>query len=121
MSDEATVAPEVEVPAPEAPAPRKEHWKVRAKREREAKAALRAECEKELGVVLGPSPDAPVAAPGFLSWDEFCNRVAVDLVTSQFGFQMLTNYSGPEAAQVFHGRMALAYKAMADAHARGPK
>lgn len=114
MSDEATVAPEVEVPAQEAPAPRKEHWKVRAKREREALAA-------KAGAPAPQAPEVPVAAPGFLSWDDFCNRVAVDLVTSQFGFQMLTNYTGPEAAQVFHSRMTLAYKAMADAHARGPK
>ena len=114
MSDEATVAPEVEIPAPASPAPKKEHWKVKAKREREALAA-------KAGAPAPQAPEVPVAAPGFLSWDDFCNRVAVDLVTSQFGFQMLTNYTGPEAAQVFHSRMTLAYKAMADAHARGPK
>lgn len=120
MSDETMVAPEVEIPAPAAPAPKKEHWKVKAKREREE--AARAALERgESAEAIAAAADAPVAAPGFLSWDDFCNRVAVDLVTSQFGFQMLTNYTGPEAAQVFHSRMTLAYKAMADAHARGPK
>lgn len=91
--------------------PRKEHWKVRQKREREAAAAC-APTEPEKQAISGSG--------GFLSWDEFCNRVAVDLVTSQFGFQMLTNYTGDEAAQVFHARMKLAYTSMANAHARGP-
>lgn len=105
MSNE--VAPEVEVPTPEAP--KKEHWKVRAKREREEAAAR--------GEAVAPPvlPDAP----GFLSWSDFCNAVAIDLVTSQFGFQMLTNYTGDEAGQVFYSRMRLAYDAMKKAHARG--
>lgn len=114
MSNE--VAPEVEVPTPEAAvAPKREHWKVRQKREREEAAAR--------GEVVAPkdaastAPEAP--ASGFLSWSDFCNAVAIDLVTSQFGFQMLTNYTGDEAGQVFYSRMRLAYDAMKKAHARG--
>ena len=120
MSNE--VAPEVEVPTPEAP--KREHWKVRQKREREeAAAAARANGTAEMkvdfsGASLEPKP-AATEAPGFLSWSDFCNAVAIDLVTSQFGFQMLTNYTGDEAGQVFYSRMRLAYDAMKKAHARG--
>lgn len=117
MSDE--VAPEVAVATPEAPAPapRKEHWKVRAKRERDAAlAASNAEGVASVDA-LSTAPTAPAA--GFLSWADFCNAVAVDLVTSQFGFQMLTNYEGDESSQVFFARMHKAYESMRKAHARG--
>jgi len=105
---EAPATPEVVA----APAPAKEHWKTRQKR-LAAEAAARGESAEAIEAQATP------VASGFLSWDEFCNRVAVDLVTSQFGFTMLTNYAVGEASQVFFARMELAYKAMKDAHGRG--
>lgn len=125
MSDE--VAPVVD--APVSPTTRKEHWKVRAKRLREEAMARGEPDPAEVKVTfagLEPAPSnngVPAAskgpATGFLSWDDFCNAVAIDLVTSQFGFQLLTNYTGDESAQVFYSRMRLAYDSMKKAHATG--
>lgn len=114
MYDE-VVAPVVEAP-PAPPPPKKEHWKVRAKRLREEAAAAGAEAPE--ADKCAPAP-AQGPALGFLSWSDFCNSVAIDLVTSQFGFQMLTNYTGEEASQVFYSRMRLAYDSMKKAHATG--
>ena len=111
MSDE--VAPEVGVAT--APAPRKEHWKAKAKRLREEAIANGSVVPE----VENVAPVPAVGATGFLTWSDFCNAVAIDLVTSQFGFQMLTNYTGDEAAQVFYSRMRLAYDSMKKAHATG--
>ncbi len=119
MSDETVAAPEAPEVVDEAAAKKAAQsakmkaWHAANKAKKAAAGPEATEAEKCRAV------PASEAGGGFLSWDEFCNRVAVDLVTSQFGFQMLTNYTGAEAAQVFHSRMALAYKAMADAHARG--
>lgn len=115
MSDETVVAPEVDAAAAKKAA-QSEKMKAAWAARKAAKAAVAPDATE-------PAKDAVAATSepveGFLSWDDFCGKVSVDLVTSQYGFQMLTNYTGAEAASVFYGRMALAYRAMKDAHARG--
>ena len=118
MSDAVDAVVDV-TPAPEAPpAPRKEHWKVREKRLRE-EALARGEAPAATEPARVAAVPTGAVCDGFLTWDSFCNSVAIDLVTSQFGFQMLTNYTGDEAAQVFFSRMRLAYESMKKAHATG--
>lgn len=121
MSNE--VAPEVEVPTPEAP--KREHWKVRQKREREeAAAAARANGTAEMkvdfsGASLEPKPAASKASGG-MSWEEFCKRAAIEMVLSEYGFSMLTNYQG-EAIGPFYAKIRMAYTAMRSVYDLGVK
>lgn len=115
MSDE-VVAPVVEAP-PAPPPPKKEHWKVRAKRLREEAAAAGAEAPE--AEKCAPAP-AQGPASGFLSWNDFCARAALEMVLSEYGFSMLTNYQ-VEAIGPFYAKLKAAYQAMNAVYALGAK
>lgn len=104
----------VDAPAPEAPpAPKKEHWKVRQKREREEAAA-----RGEAPPVEAPKAAAPAKEPtGFHSWTAFCNAVSVEILMTQQGRGLLASFGTSDediAANFtgFHGIMAKAYKVL---------
>lgn len=97
---------------PEAPvAPLTHSEKIRA-----GLAAKRAAADPASEVESGPT--------GFMSWTQFCNALAVSLVTSQTGMQRLGVFTNkPEeirkASVSFHGDLTKAYLAVKFAHALG--
>lgn len=132
MSDETTPDLDTMLPPPQT-APRKEHWKVRQKREREeaAKNAPPAPAKVEV-------PEAPVAGTAgpdvapvgkFMSWGDFCCRVAVEAVMSPMWHQKLGHVKGQTRAEVraamtkdpgpFYNVIRRAYLVMSEAYGKG--
>ena len=141
MSDDAMPDLSESLPPPST-APRKEHWKVKAKREREAMAARRAESEVEIDALmkdLPPTvPQAPVASEDgpdvapigkFMSWSEFCGKVAVEAVMSAMWHQKLAHVKGQTRGEVresmkkdpgpFYNVIRRAYIVMSEAYGKG--
>lgn len=130
MSDE-TMPDLSDVMPPPQTAPRKEHWKVRQKRERE-------EAAKNAPPVPAVVPEAPVAGEGgpdvapvgkFMSWQEFCGKVAVEAVMSPMWHQKLGHVKGQTRAEVrasmvkdpgpFYNVIRRAYIIMSEAYGKG--
>lgn len=129
MSDDAMPDLSESLPPPST-APRKEHWKVKAKREREEAAKVAA---------LAPAvPEAPVAGEGgpdvapigrFMSWSEFCGKVAVEAVMSAMWHQKLAHVKGQTRGEVresmkkdpgpFYNVIRRAYIVMSEAYGKG--
>ena len=129
MSDDAMPDLSESLPPPST-APRKEHWKVKAKREREeaAKAAPPVPVVPEAPVASEDGPDvAPIGK--FMSWSEFCGKVAVEAVMSAMWHQKLAHVKGQTRGEVresmkkdpgpFYNVIRRAYIVMSEAYGKG--
>lgn len=127
MSDETMVDVADLLPPPQT-APRKEHWKVRQKREREeaAKATVVLPTEPTPRVI--PAEDVkPIGK--FMSWSEFCCKVAVEAVMSPMWHQKLGHVKGMTRAEIrasmerepgpFYAVVRRAYLVMSEAYGKG--
>ena len=119
MSDETVAAPEAPVVVDEAAAKKAAQsakmkaWHAANKAKKAAAGPEATEAEKCRAV---PASEAG----GGMAWDEFCRRAATEMVLSEYGFSMLTNYQH-EAIEPFYAKIRVAFKAMRAVYDLGVK